>query len=117
MVLVAIDLDPNQFDKISSAVAEHGYSNVQQFMVAAAWNQLALHEGHGATVDQGSEDNGAPTSRASDRRSADAGHGEWGSALRRVDPSELGQLLPNEVLAGPDALLWGQTNRVLPIAV
>lgn len=112
MVLVAIDIEPKLFDRITGAVSQHGYSSVQQFLTAAAWNQITLHEGdHETPLTMGPQPistDGAPDLSASQ---------EWRRLLRRTELAAPVEGLSTGSYSGPEALLWGQTNRVLPIAV
>lgn len=107
MVVVAIDLDPKLFDQITSVVSGSGYSNVQQFLVAAAWNQLMLDGTAAAT-----KPSRTPVSETNPTLD-----GSWQRRVERIDGDALGTLPKPDRFDDPDALLWGQTNRVLPIAV
>ena len=114
MVVVAVDLEPKLFDKIASTVSGSGYSSVQQFLVAAAWNQLTLDRTVPTASDTG------PTTMPRHAQGVEASvtlSGSWRSRVERIDPGALGTLPLPDRLEDPAALLWGQTNRVLPIAV
>lgn len=120
MVILAIDISPHQFDRVSNAVAEYGYSSIQQFVIAASWNQIALHEADQRELQPGAAwsllgkeleetATGSPSAVISDDR-------DWRRFVGRVEASALPGVLAVEPYVGPEALLWGQTNRVLPVA-
>lgn len=119
MVRVAMDIDPVQFDQVSIAVAKYGYSSVQQFLIAAAWNQVALHETDQRELEPGVSPTGGSGEAGQTPKQAAAGpeYRAWRPLVGRVERAKLHSLLPVEPYGGAGALLWGQTNRVLPVAV
>lgn len=131
MAVVAINIDPELYGRIAEQVREGRYLDLAQFFDLAARNQLALEatshavlpDGHPdaeqLTRDVGGRPNGPPEQVRRGTRHGDGAArraGEWRSLLTRVE-------LQGERFAAPDVdpaidhLLWGQTNRLLPVAV
>lgn len=121
MAVIALNIDPKLYADIEISVSAGKYSDVQQFFVVAARNQLALEASVGTVP---AVDSPAPDSPAS---------GEEMNGDHAVLPSDelpggvrallsslasTGDSLSEPVpLDDPDLVLWGQVNRVLPIAV
>ena len=116
--MVAINMSAVQFERVIDTTAKYGYRSVEQFLIAAAWNQIALHE-----AEQGPHAEVAITPGAKDSvsapepRVARPAFDRWRDFVTRVDPAALRGVQPVETYSGPEALLWGQTNRLLPVAV
>lgn len=122
MVVLAVEVEPKLYGLVREAVATGGYESFQQFLEVAVWNQLALEEGaSGNALRTRPVGEGQP---GSDRRLAEEGQSGgpkapeadrgWRNAVRRVDVGRLGQLVEPSV-SDDSQVLWGQTNRVLPI--
>jgi hypothetical protein len=131
LAVVAVNIDPELYARIAEQVREGRYLDLAQFLDLAARNQLALEANPQAAlplanadaeqlVDEVAERRIGPSElagRGSRRRDSVARRaGEWRSFLTRVE-------LPSERFAAPDVdpaidhVLWGQTNRLLPVAV
>lgn len=119
MAVIAINIDPTLYTAIEQSVASGKYSDVEQFFTVAARNQLALEKsaGHAPTAlsaalpsaeDAISQDGSAPATGVTDAVHA---------LLRAVPASSTEPLREPETLDDESLVLWGQVNRVLPIAV
>jgi hypothetical protein len=130
LAVVAINIDPTLYEKIAVRVREGGYLDLAQFFDLAARNQLALEETPSRPMAaprlRAGDRAGQPTARRSPTPrtgTPDDAHSEgveqrggWRPLVRRTE-------LPSDRFAHPDVdtdldhLLWGQTNRFLPVAV
>ncbi len=129
MAVVAINIDPELYDRVASRVRQGAYLDLDQFFDLAARNQLALEANpdvpapaRGTSDTQVPIANEAARSVESSRDGAGAGHTATSGRLLRwqkfVARAELAtERFPQpEVDTDIDHLLWGQTNRVLPVA-
>lgn len=138
MALVAIDIETKLYEAIAEAVLGGKYRSPQHFLEVAAWNQVALEESaERDAADRPARRGGDGSAESPATRrvegSTNAGRhstldrsgqalggvigntGAWRPMVRRV---ELPEVFPApEPFNEPDGALWGQTNRVLPIAV
>lgn len=124
MPIVATNLEMQLYEGISQAVRAGNYRSVQQFLEVAAWNQLALEESGEGRVAAPEEEQPKPArvDRPSSRGAETTPRGvsttpTWWPLLRSVNLTERDELRLPERLDDLTAALWGQTNRVLPIAV
>ena len=105
MVTVAVQIDSIAFDRILKAVKARKYASPHDFMVAAAWNQLAL--------DDMTEPTAVSQHRATEASTADAGQSRPLPAVD-LDAAGFAEVPP---LDDQRRVLWGQVNRVFPIAL
>lgn len=120
MPVVAVNIEPILYEAVERTVASGNYSDLQQFLVVAVRNQLALEASVG--LDQSFAPARPSTAPASTDRepkgappaSTSADH----LAMLKAVPAGAGAALPEPVRVDDEtAVLWGQINRVLPIAV
>lgn len=132
-----LDLDPTLYEQVT-AVLPGKYSDVNQFIDAAVRNQLALETQPGHRVNvltargRSTENRGAASAlskqspeptlgdEARSESSGDGGAGETDQDWRELLTSNrvsVDGLAEPVVIDSPEAVLWGQTNRVLPIVV
>lgn len=123
MVVIAVDLEPKLYGQVRNAVVSGSYESIQQFLEVAAWNQLALEETTqpaprvGRARKGGSEPGLSFAHEAlSLMRHRGVADGMWRDTVSRVDPSRLGHLVEPRVADDPSDVLWGQTNRLLPMS-
>lgn len=132
MAVVAINIDPELYERVANRVREGAYLDLDQFFALAARNQLALELDPDAvtrarqTVDGPvamTEDGASPIERAGYVVGASPNQEAAGDRSRKRDELVTHAELTIERFPRPDVdrdpnhLLWGQTNRVLPIAV
>lgn len=123
MPVVAINMDVPLYTAVEEALINGNYADLQQFLVVAVRNQLALEASTGVRSGAGVV---APPVVAPDL----AALPERLATTSPVAPDDLegvramlGALpattvaLPDPARMNGDAVLWGQINRVLPIAV
>ena len=132
MAVVAINIDPDLYQRITKRIREGGYLDLVQFFDLAARNQLALEatpgletsspqRRGGRTSDAEVAERGfiSPTRGGEDAHTRDGAgrpRDEWRALVRRAEmPSD--RFARPDVDPEPDHLLWGQTNRLLPVAV
>ena len=119
MAVIAINIDPGLYRAVEELVVGGNYSDLQQFFVVAARNQLALEA-------SAAPEQHAASSRPS--RSSSSGSEPFEppspstayaiSAMLEAVPPAAAAALPKPVRVDDgSAVLWGQVNRVLPIAV
>lgn len=131
MAIIAINIDPQLYESVAVRVRDGKYLDLDQFFDVAARNQIALEatphallpsrerraeqlvdEAAGQAISRGMPPRGGTGAAEAAPRQVD----EWRSLLRRVDlPS--GRFVAPESDPAKDHLLWGQTNRLLPVAV
>jgi hypothetical protein len=120
MPIVALNIEPTLYEAVEHALAGGNYSDLQQFFVVAVRNQLALE----ASV--ALEEQVAPTDKLTVPSATTEPPKHAPSASTRRDlpgmltamPAPAGRALPEPARVDDDsAVLWGQINRVLPIAV
>lgn len=129
MAVVAINIDPELYERVASRVRQGAYLDLDQFFDLAARNQLALEANPDVPAPaRRTSDTQPPTAKEaappveSSRGGAGAGHTATSDRLRQwqkfVARAEFGsERFPRPgVDTDLDHLLWGQTNRVLPIA-
>lgn len=124
MPVVATHLEIKLYEAISESVRAGNYRSVQQFLEVAAWNQLALEESAGGSAparldkrpNRGGVD-GASSQGASVTAPGGSAADAWRSMLQSVSLTERDELPMPKRLDDLTVALWGQTNRVLPIAV
>lgn len=119
-MLLAIELAPKPYEDIKRTVAAGRYESVRQFVEVAVSNQLALEEKGAAAVRSslivvGAGRTSAP-GRAMPLSELGAPGDDWHSMLQRIELRDTESLASRDVLAGRDDVLWGQTNRLLPVA-
>ena len=120
MPILAVNIEPVLYDAVERTVSGGNYSDLQQFFVVAVRNQLALEASIG--LEQSVAPAGASTAPASTDREPKgeppASTGAELSAMLNAVPAAAGAGLPEPVRVDDEAaVLWGQINRVLPIAV
>lgn len=126
MAVVAINIDPELYKRVATRVREGAYLDLDQFFDLAARNQLALEVQPRRAADDDQvadvEDAASPVEPAKvlDGGPSEQGAGavrprQWGAVKRADLPSE--RFARPNVDPDPDHLLWGQTNRLLPVAV
>lgn len=124
MPVIAVNIEHTLYEAVERALAGGNYSDLQQFFVVAARNQLALE----ASV--GLEQQVAPASASTAPGSTtEAPRGVPSGARSASIPDDLPAMLTAVPAAADAALpepvrvddgatvLWGQINRILPIAV
>jgi hypothetical protein len=116
--MVAVVFNPSAvlYEQMIDAVEKYAYASLDQFLEAAARNQIALHEADGQTAiaESRQKESGLASPPVAAGSSPALGRSE---ELRSVARGSLANLPSTETYVGPEALLWGQTNRVLPVAV
>jgi hypothetical protein len=119
MPVVAISIDPSLYEAVERMVLGGNYSDLQQFFVVAVRNQLALEVSVG--LEQRLAPASASTTSASTTRApkrAPLGSAAAIPAMLRAVPAAAATPLPKPVRVDDEAaVLWGQINRILPIAV
>jgi hypothetical protein len=120
MPVVAINIEPTLYEAVERALAGGNYSDLQQFFVVAARNQLALEASVGqepasaSTAPKSTTE--APTAEPSGAQAASIPH-DLPEMLKAVTAAAA-TTLPEPVRVDDEAaVLWGQINRILPIAV
>jgi hypothetical protein len=131
LAVVAINIDPELYDRIATRISQGGYLDLPQFFDVAARNQLALEETSAPLTSEPQSGRPAPDAGVAERESTlpagsgnaalhhhGAGHppAKWRALVTRAELPDDRFALPN-VDSELDHLLWGQTNRLLPIAV
>src|SRR5713101_4256975 len=131
-MLIKLRIDAKLYNRIADAVRSGEYASPQHFFEVAGWNQLVLEEstdGDAAisagddSKDGGRQESGGRGRR--DRASAEelsstgkamrVSENGWRPMVRRVE-------LRSETFSEPELMidanvaLWGQINRILPIA-
>jgi hypothetical protein len=123
MPVVAADLEIKLYEAISEAVRAGNYRNLQQFLEVAAWNQLALEDSAAGDSsvrgDEGRKQGGGGASplATSETAPGESAADSWRPMLRSVSLTERDELPTPKRIDDLTVALWGQTNRVLPIAV
>lgn len=116
MAVIAVNIDAALYTAIEQSVSSGNYSDLEQFFTVAARNQLALEKSAGATLPpvSATEPSGGDgvIPDLSDLGSAVTSSGK--ELLLAITASS--KLQP-ETLEDESLVLWGQVNRVLPIAV
>lgn len=110
MPILALNIDPILYTAVERALAGGNYSDLQQFLIVAVRNQLALEAS--AELEQHAPTNGA----ANDAAAAAVAEG-LPAMLTAVPAAAVGVLPEPARRDDKSAVLWGQINRVLPIAV
>jgi hypothetical protein len=128
MAIIALNVGSSLYSLVTALVDDGKYASPQNFFEVAAWNQLTLEEGGEPEAANSRRRTDAVSNRTSatdgkrqgdptgDSKNDLAGVSEWQPALRRVavEPDDFPSPVP---LADTTRALWGQTNRVLPIAL
>jgi hypothetical protein len=128
MAVVAINIDTELYDRVAKRVQQRGYLNLDQFFDLAARNQLALEaapshatperavDGARAVSDAGPIESSGDVHRArlKQRAAADLPR-QWHEHVGRTELS-IERFPRPDIDSDADHLLWGQTNRLLPIA-
>lgn len=127
--VVAINIDPELYERVASRVRQGAYLDLDQFFDLAARNQLALETNAAVpTPTRQTSDTQVPIAKEaapsveSSRGGAGAGRTatsdrlfQWQKFVTRAELAT--ERFPRpEVDTDIDHLLWGQTNRVLPVA-
>jgi hypothetical protein len=125
LAIVAINIDPALYERIAMRVREGGYVDLAQFFDLAARNQLALEGTPSPLMEMRRPRGGDGSAEQGERRPPTAGAqtadsvaqpGGWRALVRRHGfPSD--RFPQSDVDTDLSHLLWGQTNRLLPVAV
>jgi len=132
LAIVAINIDPELYERVARRVREGAYLDLEQFFDLAARNQLALEakpdplmptpnagDGQAAGAEISARPmTGAEQTAGAAHQGAPAPHlsGEWSELVKRTDLAADRFERPG-IDPELDHLLWGQTNRLLPVAV
>ena len=123
MPLVALHLDGKLYDRVAEVVSSGNYKSVQHFLQVAAWNQVALEDSALSSEEGPRPRKAQAIPSRSPTRSPEAAPpigsstGRWALMVRRVEVAADDNLQTPQPLNEIGLALWGQTNRVLPIAV
>ena len=109
MPVVAANLDQNLYTAVEEALSRGNYSDLQQFLVVALRNQLALEASVGAPLAAASAPD-VPNS------SAPAAAQGLSARLAAIPIAVAAELPEPPHLNDESVVLWGQVNRLLPIA-
>jgi hypothetical protein len=120
MPVVAINIDPSLYDAVELALAGGNYRDMQQFFVAAVRNQLALETSVGLEepLAPPNPSTAPPSTTKTLTEAPSVSTSDNLPAMLAAVPTAAAPALPAPVsLDDQTAVLWGQVNRVLPIAV
>jgi hypothetical protein len=119
MPVIAINIEPKLYTAIEQVLAGGNYSDLQQFFAVAATNQLALEAS--AASEESTVPSTSPAAVHASNGSSSVSSplaSEAVPAMLTSVPAAAAAALPKPVRVDDDgAVLWGQVNRVLPIAV
>lgn len=132
MVVVAVSIDTNLYERVATRVREGKYLSLEQFFEVAAQNQLALEDSNrrqsrGGRLEatevaenmdrrRGGTPRDGKGSESSAPHEADVSDTDWRSFVRRRElPADV--FAEAEIVTETECVLWGQTNRLLPVAV
>jgi hypothetical protein len=106
MPVIAINIDQRLYQAALEAVTSGNYNDLQQFFLVAAENQLTL---------EASIRSGAPNHASPDPDAPPTPESSVPATVRTIRIAEAGLPQPRR-LADLNTVLWGQVNRLLPIA-
>lgn len=118
-MLLVVDIKPHLQREADVLVPER-YESLDELINVALRNQLAMEKAHGHVPRDSVgvlADRPAAKARPADAgRDAPAPAAGWRDMLRRVDGTAVGPAGAAPVRRQPGANLWGQVNRLLPVA-
>jgi hypothetical protein len=119
MPILTVNMDPSLYTAVEQTLAGGNYSDLQQFLVVAVRNQLALEASADPTQPiAGPARSAAPETTTPVLAAAPLTAALDGlRAMLTAVPASAGVSLPEPERVDDDTVLWGQVNRVLPVAV